>query len=57
MQLQENQEIRQKKEQSDIGKNFISYFSKEVKSDVSNLKFNLPTWNLTADIKLSNERT
>lgn len=59
MQLQEYQEIRQKKEQSDTGKNFISHFSKDVKSDVTHFKFNLPTWNLTSDllIKLSNETT
>lgn len=40
MELQEYQEIRQKKEQNDIDKNLISHFSKDMKLDVTNLKFN-----------------
>lgn len=40
MQLQEYQDIRQKKEQNDTSKNLISHFSKDMRSDVTNLKFN-----------------
>lgn len=40
MQLQEYKEIRQKKERNDIGKNLISRFSEDMKSHVTNLKFN-----------------